>query len=127
MTGKLIRAIILMLLIVFFIGFNLENRSDIRFWWGDKVVLKNVPIYFSFFVMYLIGVLSMLPILIASSRKRAGKKGKKTGELDTVDAQDKNVKKMRVLGAGKKKSKESDSGIGKAAGSNDGTQVQEPR
>ena len=65
MPGKLIAFITVLFIIIAFIGFNADNTTDIRIWFGEKGVLKDVRIFVSFFVMYLIGVLSALPFIFA--------------------------------------------------------------
>ena len=70
MPGRLIGFITALLIIVTFIGFNIENSSDIRVWFGKNGVLEDVPIFVSFFVMYLIGVLSVLPFILVWGRKK---------------------------------------------------------
>lgn len=104
MPGKLIAFIIALLIIVTFIGFNIENSSDIRIWFGENGLLEDVPIFVSFFVMYLVGVLSVIPFLMGWIRK----KGRRNDAEDAaVEPGRKPEKKVRVLG-GKKRSKEAD-------------------
>ena len=40
MPIRLITFIVTLLVIVTFIGFNIENSSDIRFWFGEKGFLR---------------------------------------------------------------------------------------
>jgi len=99
MPGRLIAFILILLAIVSFIGFNIENSSDIRIWFGEKGVLSDVPIFVSFFVMYLIGVISVVPFMVKWRMKKASKKpGTETPEPAK--------KKTRILGS-KKKAEES--------------------
>lgn len=90
MPGKLIAFIMVLLVIVTFIGFNVEHTSDIRVWFGEKGTIKNVPIFISFFVMYLIGVLSSLPFIVSRSLKRLRKK--------QVEVSQKKAKKIKDSG-----------------------------
>ncbi|MDF1568543.1 MAG: hypothetical protein RQ801_00380 [Spirochaetaceae bacterium] len=105
MPGRLIAFILILLAIVSFIGFNIENSSDIRIWFGEKGVLSDVPIFVSFFVMYLIGVISVVPFMVKWRMKKASKdrltqKSEKTG--DDEGAAGSKKKKTRILGSKKK-------------------------
>ena len=73
MPGRLIAFIFVLFIIIAFIGFNADNTTDIRIWFGDKGVLMDVRIFVSFFVMYLIGVLSALPFILVWNRKKTRK------------------------------------------------------
>lgn len=73
MPGRLITFIIVLFIIIAFIGFNADNTTDIRIWFGDNGVLRDVRIFVSFFVMYLIGVLSALPFILVWNRKKTRK------------------------------------------------------
>lgn len=73
MPGRLIAFITVLFIIIAFIGFNADNTTDIRIWFGDKGVLRDVRIFVSFFVMYLIGVLSALPFILVWNRKKTRK------------------------------------------------------
>ena len=65
MPGRLIVFITVLCLVALLVGMNIEFRSDIRIWFGDKGLLKNVHIVLSFFVMYVAGLLSALPYGLA--------------------------------------------------------------
>jgi len=102
MPAKLIGFIVTLLIIVTFIGFNIENSSDIRIWFGEKGLLTDVPIFVSFFVMYLIGVVSVIPFVVGWRMKRS-RQGKTPDdskpELDKVEKPRR--KKVRILGSKK--------------------------
>ena len=106
MPVKLIAFILTLLIIVSFIGFNLENSSDIRIWFGENGLLTEVPIFVSFFVMYLIGVLSVIPFIVGWKRKK--KTGEKTDDSEMEDKADTEKKNVRVLGARKRRKKEAE-------------------
>ncbi|MCK5735958.1 MAG: hypothetical protein KAH21_05740 [Spirochaetaceae bacterium] len=110
MPMKLIGFIITLLIIITFIGVNLDNSSDIRIWFGEKGLLEEVPIFVSFFVMYLIGVLSVVPFLVSwKMKKRGSKKDSDPNPEDPGENKNKNKKKsVRVLGAGKRRKKEAE-------------------
>ncbi len=73
MPGKLIVFILFLIFIGTFVGFNIENKSDVRIWIGEKGLLKEVPILLSFFVIYIFGLISAFPFIIASRIKKAAK------------------------------------------------------
>ena len=102
MPGRLIAFILILLAIVTFIGFNIENSSDIRIWFGERGLLSDVPIFVSFFVMYLIGVLSVVPFMVKWRMRKATKQRDavkaETGEEKTATEK----KKTRILGSKKK-------------------------
>jgi hypothetical protein len=103
MPGKLIAFILTLLVIVTFIGFNIDHSSDIRVWFGDTGVLKDVPIFVSFFIMYLIGVLSVVPFIVGWKFRK--KPSVKPEDSETDDDADSGKKKVRVLGARKRRNK----------------------
>ncbi len=66
MPWKLVGFLSVLVIITIFIGFNLDNRCDvcvIFYTW------KNVPIFVSLLLAYVVGALSMLPFLIISGGK----------------------------------------------------------
>jgi hypothetical protein len=71
MPGRLIFFIFILAIILFFIGFNLgdEYRCDINFGFA---VLPRVPVFFTIFVSFALGLLCSLPFIIKSriGRKR---------------------------------------------------------
>ena len=102
MPARLIVFILTLLVIVTFIGFNIDNSSDIRIWFGEKGLLKDVPIFVSFFIMYLIGVLSSVPFVLRWRLKK--KSGAKKEEAEEAEEEEpKNKKKTRILGGRKGK------------------------
>jgi uncharacterized integral membrane protein len=66
---KLIQFIIFFVIFLLFIGFNLENKSDITIVPG-KVVLKDTPVYFTVFCSFIIGMLCALPFVLAFRARR---------------------------------------------------------
>lgn len=74
MPWKLIAFILLLVLMMFFIGYNLENRADI------SVILytfEDVPVFFSMFGAFLLGVMVALPFALGNPFKRNTKVPKK--------------------------------------------------
>ena len=108
MPGRLIGFIVTLLIIVSFIGFNIENSSDIRIWFGDSGLLSDVPIFVSFFIMYLIGVMSVIPFLVGWKLKRR-KNDKNASDEKDVKTEPVKKKNVRVLGSRKRSRKDSES------------------
>lgn len=74
MPFKLILFLITIVVMAFFIGFNLDNRCDVSF---VLYTFKNVPIIISLVTAYVLGSLSVLPALLGSrKKKRLAKKEK---------------------------------------------------
>ncbi len=95
MPGKLIVFITILVIIVTFIGFNYSNSSNITFW-PEKVVYEEVPIFVSFFIMYLIGVISVIPFIVGWRMKNRQNKGSENSEAE-IDSPAKK-RKTRILG-----------------------------
>ena len=98
MPGRLIGFILLLVVIVTFIGFNVDNTSDIRYWFGETGVLHDVPIFVSFFFMYLVGVLSVVPFLIGWRLKKSRGEEKHEEENQAEDENKKKRSSVRILG-----------------------------
>ena len=67
MPWRLIFVVILMGIVLFFVGFNIENRADVSFGFHT---FPQVPIFISLFVAFLAGVLVMLPFTFGFRHKR---------------------------------------------------------
>lgn len=119
MPTKLIVFILTLVIIVSFIGFNIENKSDITLFPVEKGVLHDVPIFLSFFVMYVIGVISVIPFFVSRQSKK--KKGEKPVESASDGTPEPEKKKVRVLGSKKRKKKESESLSAEETGEADNT------
>ncbi len=118
MPARLIVFILTLLVIVTFIGLNIENNSDIRIWFGEKGLLKDVPIFVSFFVMYLIGVLSAVPFVVRWRNRKKKQIARKTAEESESEMKSPQQKKKRVMGLKKDKEpnrKDSEGRIGSKA------------
>ncbi len=97
MTGKLIVFILFLIFIGSFVGFNIENQSDVRIWIGEKGLLKDVPILLSFFVIYIFGLMSALPFILSSKIKNVVKeRQRKKSDMNENKGMNESV---RVLGA----------------------------
>jgi uncharacterized integral membrane protein len=70
MPWRLIQFIVFFVIFLVFIGLNLENKCDIRFG-TEKMVLRDVPVYFTVFCSFIIGMLCALPFALRfKSRKK---------------------------------------------------------
>ncbi len=104
MPWKLIGFIIALIVIVTFIGFNATTTTDIRIWFGDDGVLNDIPIFVSFFVMYLVGVVSVIPFLFGWKRRHRLVSDDDAGEDEPVTKEKR--RSVRILGGRKKKQAE---------------------
>jgi len=76
---KLIIFLIILGIIVFFIGFNLTNVSDISFGFHT---FADVPIFISLFIAFAAGVVVMLPFCLTKKRKKPKIPSGNAEELD---------------------------------------------
>lgn len=79
MPFKLIGFLIVLLVAIFFIGFNLDNRCDV------SVVLhtfEDVPIVLSLLAAYVLGSFSVIPFLLGRRRKKNSSAKKETGKKE---------------------------------------------
>jgi len=92
MPWRLIWYIFVLICIFTFIGLNLGNTSDINLWFTESGQMKDVPIFISFFVMYILGAVSVIPYVVGSRIKtiRTKKKEKKSipAKSESFNAQD---------------------------------------
>ena len=110
MPFRLIWYIIVLIFIFIFIGLNLGNTSDINLWFSESARLTNVPIFISFFVMYIFGALSVIPFVIGSGLKKQ-KKLKQQQKLEqpaNTEASPEKKKKLIKRKAAKTDNSESD-------------------
>jgi len=96
MPFKLILFIIILLVIGAFIGFNSGITSEIKIWPSEKGTFTEVPILLSFFVMYVIGVLSVIPFFVGYRNRKEEKK--KTDSEAKKSKNEESKEKTRVLG-----------------------------
>ena len=64
---KLIIFLVILGLVVFFIGANLSNVSDISFWF---IKFEDVPIFISLFIAFAVGIVVMIPFAFFRGKKR---------------------------------------------------------
>ena len=94
MPWRMIVFLIVLGLVVFFAGFNINNVSDISFGFTE---IKDIPIFVSLFISFLIGAVVMLPFVFSKGMKKAKKKREENIAAATTQP--------AVLGAEQKKSK----------------------
>jgi len=93
MPWRLVFAIIVLAFIVTFIGFNLENGSNVSFGFHTLV---SVPVYLTVFTSFTLGLFSSIPIIISSSLKAKKKKDRdKEGRSSAAIAPEIPVKTRR--------------------------------
>jgi hypothetical protein len=63
---KLIIFLVVLGIVIFFVGFNLKNVSDISFGFHT---LEDVPIFISLFIAFAAGVVVMLPFTFRRKKK----------------------------------------------------------
>ncbi len=95
MPFKLIAFLLVMLIAIFFIGFNLDNRCNV------SVILhtfEDVPIVLSLLAAYVLGSFSVIPFLLGRRRKKnrednksLKKKEQKKKKSDIKDDEAKNA------------------------------------
>ncbi|MDA3956898.1 hypothetical protein [Oceanispirochaeta sp.] len=95
MPLRLVWYILILICIFTFIGLNLGNSSDINLWFTESAKLKDIPIFISFFVMYILGAISVLPYVIGSGlkKKKLMKQLKRDNSL-VPEKMDKKTKRM---------------------------------
>ena len=119
MPMKLIGFILFIVIIFAFIGFNLDNHTNINIWVNEKGHFEDVSIIIVVFAAYLFGLVSTVPFWFArsfsrrKSKKSEGGKRKDTPALmnETSDAggEKEREKKKPLLGGRKNKKKDDES------------------
>jgi uncharacterized integral membrane protein len=79
---KLIIFLVILGIIVFFIGFNLSNVSDISFGFHT---FTDVPIFISLFIAFAVGIIVMIPFTFT---RRKGKDKVKKNKKETLSEAD---------------------------------------
>ncbi|MBF9015089.1 MULTISPECIES: hypothetical protein [unclassified Oceanispirochaeta] len=97
MPLRLIWYILILICLFTFVGLNLGNMSDVNIWFTEAGHFKDVPIVISFFVMYILGALSVIPYLIGSGLKQQKQKKQLKRESLPGAASNDDKKKSRKL------------------------------
>ncbi len=63
MVGKFIALVLILIVVIGFISLNLEYKTDLRVWFGERGLLVEVPVFLVVFGSFLLGVLAMIPLL----------------------------------------------------------------
>ena len=63
MVGKFIALVLILIVVVGFISLNLDFKTNIRVWFGDRGLLVDVPVFLVVFGSFLLGVLAMVPLM----------------------------------------------------------------
>jgi uncharacterized integral membrane protein len=79
MPWRLVGFIILLGIFLVFIAFNLDNRCDINF--GFRV-FQGVPVFFTVFSSFVVGMLCALPFAVSLRQKKNGKLGRDKKNTD---------------------------------------------
>lgn len=100
MIFKLVVFILCIAAFAFFTGFNLDNKTDI---WFFFTTFKNVPVFMNSLISFAFGALCALPIVLHVRFKREEKnnpvdKKSKKGEKNTESAETKYTGKSKKLG-----------------------------
>jgi uncharacterized integral membrane protein len=69
MPWRLILFIVIFAIFLGFVTFNLENKSDIYFWF-NKTGFHDVPVFMTIFSSFVIGLLCALPVVMFIRKKQ---------------------------------------------------------
>ena len=95
MPWRLIVFLLIMTVVIFFAGFNINNEADISF---GFYTLEGVPIFISLFIAFLLGAFIMLPFTIFKkkpSQKKIDKEEKKERKKTEEKAKKQNKKNRK--------------------------------
>ncbi len=102
---KVIGSILAVTIIVLFISFNIENKSDISF---IVYTIYEIPVYLTIFISLLIGVLAMLPFALGFRGKKKKVKSVESLEQEINSTFDKKFSDTQNTKKKKKRSKKKD-------------------
>jgi hypothetical protein len=71
MPWRLIGCVVILIIVLGFIGFNLENRCDISFGPRGLLTLSQVPVYFTAFTAFVLGMLCSIPLAVSLRIKKS--------------------------------------------------------
>ena len=113
MPMKLIGFILFVVIIFAFIGFNLDNHTDINVWVNEKGHFEDVSIIIVVFAAYLFGLLSTVPFWFARSvsRRKAKNREKKKSDVPLIQSESsgqEEEKSQKKKFPGRKKSSKKD-------------------
>ncbi|GHV39554.1 hypothetical protein AGMMS49546_11810 [Spirochaetia bacterium] len=73
MPWRLIGIILLFAVFLIFIGLNLDNRCDIRYWFTQNAKIADVPVFITAFASFVLGMLLTIPFIISIRLKKKPK------------------------------------------------------
>lgn len=91
MPWRLLIFLLIMTLVIFFAGFNINNEADISF---GFYTIKDVPIFISLFISFLLGAFIMLPFTIFK-KKPSKKKIEKEEKKEKKKAEEENKRQKK--------------------------------
>ncbi|MDR0707833.1 MAG: hypothetical protein LBF60_08155 [Treponema sp.] len=80
---RLIGVILVLTVFLIFIGLNLGNSCDIRFWFGENSRLENVPVFLTAFGSFVLGMLFTLPFIFFFRKRKPAERGGKPPRAKT--------------------------------------------
>lgn len=78
---KFFFSLILLMLALFFVGFNLDNHADLSLIF---VTLQRVPVFFLAMVFFVVGFISALPFFVGPTRNPSKKENQKPSQSQNV-------------------------------------------
>lgn len=91
MVGKLIVLIATLVIFVFYVGFNLDNRCDI---WLFVKTYKNVPVFMNSLISFAFGILCSLPLVFVG---RINRRRRQEEKEERIERKSKKNKKPEIL------------------------------
>ncbi|MDR1375098.1 MAG: hypothetical protein LBJ24_09025 [Treponema sp.] len=70
MPWRLIGCVVVLIILLGFIGFNLENRCDISFGPRGLLTISQAPVYFTAFAAFALGMLCSIPLAVSLGKKK---------------------------------------------------------
>jgi hypothetical protein len=79
---RLIGVILVLSVFLIFIGLNLGNNCDIRFWFGENSRLENVPVFLTAFCSFVLGMCFTLPFIFFFRKRKPAERGGKPPQVE---------------------------------------------
>jgi uncharacterized integral membrane protein len=73
MPWRLIGIVLLFVVFLLFIGLNLENRCDIRYWFSEGAKIAQVPVFITAFSSFVLGMFLSIPFIVTIRLKKKSK------------------------------------------------------
>ena len=94
MVANLIAIILGIVFILFFAGFNLDNKCDVNLVFHT---FKNVPVFFTILISFAIGMLCALPFSLVHKAKKIKKQQKKEKKNNSISDLQQNDQKADAI------------------------------